>query len=115
MPSEWITNRKSLTAKKALKWENVEQRRAAIEIVGWASVLEQLHAVTIDQDEDPQIGRLVEASIPDVGKEKFLIVECGTKRIFALPVPPDMKTALQANSWTYGVDEQVIRALEVRT
>lgn len=31
------------------------------------------------------------------------------------PVPPTMTTALEANSWTYGVDTQVLKALEART
>jgi hypothetical protein len=115
IPETWITDPKSLTAKVALTWPNVEQRRAACEILGWENVLSELKAKTIDQDEDPMIGELVEVTIPDVGKEKFLRVLCGTGRKFALPVPPNMKTALEANSWTYGVDTQVLKALEART
>jgi len=42
-------------------------------------------------------------------------VRCGTGRTFALPVPPDMKTAIQANAWTYGLDPKDIFNLEVRT
>ncbi len=115
IPETWIIDPKSLTAKVALTWPNVEQRRAACEILGWENVLSELKAKTIDQDEDPMIGELVEVTIPDVGKEKFLRVLCGTGRKFALPVPPNMKTALEANSWTYGVDTQVLKALEART
>ena len=51
----------------------------------------------------------------DIGKEKFLRVLYGTKREFALPVPPDMKTALQAQSWTWGLDEKDFTIPEVRT
>ena len=36
-----------------------------------------------------------EVTIPDVGREKFLKVICGTGREFALPVPPDMTTPLK--------------------
>lgn len=115
IPAEWIENKSSLSAKTALTWENVEQRRAACEIVGWDRILQELDAKVIDTDEDEMIGQLVEVILPDIGREKFLRVKCGTGRRFALPVPPDMQTALQANSWTYGVDTQVLRALEART
>ena len=70
----------------------------------------------IDRDEDPEIGELVEVEIPEIGREKFLRVLCGTGREFALPVPPDMKTALQANSWTFGFDDfREFMKPEVRT
>ena len=84
IPETWITDPKSLTAKVALTWLNIEQRRAACEILGWESVLSELKGNTIDKDEDPMIGELVEVTIPDVGKEKFLRVLCGTGRKFAL-------------------------------
>lgn len=115
IPAEWITNKGELTAKAALTWENMEQRRAACEIVGWARVLRELNARVIESDEDPMIGTLLEVDIPDIGKEKFLKVLCGTGREFAISVPPEMKTALEANAWTYGLDGDVLRQLEVRT
>ena len=61
------------------------------------------------------IGTLLEVNLPDIGKEKFLKVLCGTGREFAIPVPPFMKTALEANAWTYGLDGDLLRDLEVRT
>lgn len=116
IPSEWIEAKKELTAKEALSWPNIEQRRCACEIIGWANVLRELNARTIDVDDDPMIGTLVEVDIPEVGKnEKFLKVLCGTGREFAIPVPPDMRTALEANAWTYGLDGDTLRYLEVRT
>ena len=116
IPREWIEDRASLTAKTALTWENVEQRRAACEILGWVNIIKELDAKVIDEDEDPMIGTLLEADIPEIGREKFLRVLCGTGREFALPVPPDMKTALQANAWTFGIDDpNELLNLEVRT
>ena len=115
VPTEWITNKSELSAKTALTWKNIEQRRAACEIVGWAQVLRELDAKTIDVDDDPMIGTLVEVTIPDVGRERFLKVICGTGSEFALPVPPDMTTALGANAWTYDLDGDTLRKLEVRT
>jgi hypothetical protein len=115
IPAEWIENKSKLTAKIALTWENIEQRRCAAEIIGWATILRELNSKVIDSDEDPMIGNLLEVDIPDIGREKFLQVICGTGRTFAIPVPPDCKTALEANAWTYGVDPNTLRDLEVRT
>jgi hypothetical protein len=112
VPKEWVTGSKP-EASKAINWPNIEQRRAACEIVGWRNVLNELSAVVIDTDDD-EIGVLLEADIPDSGKERFLKVMCGTKREFVLPVPREMKTALEANAWTYGLDKLEYKP-EVRT
>lgn len=102
IPPEWLDG-KTLTPQMALTHENLEQRRAACEILGWAQILKKLNAKTIQKNSNPQIGELLEVELPDIGKEKFLRVTCGTGREFALPVPPEMRTALEANAWTYGV------------
>lgn len=115
IPAEWIEDKASLTAQKALTWVNVEQRRAACEILGWHNILAALKAKVIDRDGDAEIGELVEVTIPDVGKERFLKVLCGTGREFALPVPPNMKTALEAQSWTWGLDKMSFTKPEIRT
>ncbi len=115
IPSEWIEHKADLTPKIALTWNNIEQRRCACEIIGWARILRELKSEVIDADDDPSIGTLLEVEIPDIGKEKFLQVLCGTGRTFALPVPPNMKTALEANAWTYGLDGKDLLNLEVRT
>jgi hypothetical protein len=89
-------------AKLALTHENLEQRRCAAEMVGWATVLANLNCKTIDSDPDPEIGRLVEVTLPDAdGPERFLIVRCATGREFALGVAIDAKTARAANASTY--------------
>ncbi len=103
IPREWIMEREKLTAEIAIGQQNVELRRCACEILGWANVIKNLKSVVIDEDADPMIGTLYEVDLPDMGKEKFLMVKCGTGRTFALPVPPQMKTALAANAWTYNL------------
>jgi hypothetical protein len=113
VPDSWILDKASLTPQQALGQENTELRRAACEIVGWAKILKELKASTIDVDL-PQIGTLVEVGLPDSGKERFLRVRCATGREFAIPVPPEMKTALQANAWTYGLGPSEFTP-EVRT
>ncbi len=104
IPSEWIQDKSNITPDICLHWSNIEQRRSACEILGWANVLDQLNAETIDEDEDDTIGKLVEVELPDAGKEKFLIAtDPNTGNPVGLPVPSDMETARQANSWTYGM------------
>ncbi len=104
IPGEWIEKPNVLTAAVALKQNNVEQRRAACEIIGWDKILHDLKSKTINRDDDPQIGELLEVSLPDAPRERFLRVQCGTGRTFAIPVPPTVKTALEANAWTYGLE-----------
>jgi hypothetical protein len=99
VPESWITQPETLTPEIALHHENVEQRRAACEILGWARILDELNAQTLDKSPNPFVGELLEVEIPDIGKEKFLRVKCGTQREFALPVPPDMQRASQAQAW----------------
>lgn len=65
-------------------------------------------------DEDAEIGILLEAEIPDSGSERFLSVKCGTGRRFVIPVPSRLKTAHEANAWTYGLDTMSFKP-EVRT
>ena len=113
IPGAWVTGQKP-SAADALTWKNIEQRRAACEIVGWNNILREANAVTINTDDDPEIGVLLEADIPDSGKERFLRVRCGTGREFVLPVPRNMATALEANAWTYGLDKIDFKP-EVRT
>jgi len=114
IPKEWVTDKENLKPETALTWENIEQRRAAAEIIGWHKVLDKLNAKVINADPDDEIGTLVEVDIPDIGKERFLRVKCGTGREFALPVPPELTTALDANAWTYGLEAKDFMP-EVRT
>lgn len=115
IPADWIEKKDQMDPATAINWPNVEQRRAAAEIIGWAKVLDQLKSKVIDKDGDPEIGELHEVNIPDIGRERFLKVQCGTGRTFALPVPPTMKTALEAQAWTWGMDVKEFKRPEVRT
>jgi len=115
VPGVWVENPESITSEVFLSHPDAEERRCACEIVGWAKVLEKMKAVVIDADGDPEIGTLMEVEIPDVGKERFIKVMCGTKREFALPVPPHMKTALEAQAWMFGLDPSEFKIPEIRT
>jgi hypothetical protein len=111
VPAEWIETPEVLTPAMALTWPNAEQRRAAVEILGWEKVLAELKPKVIDSDVDPMIGDLLQVDLPDAPGEQFLRVRCGTGRSFCLPVPKAMKTALEANAWTWGDD---VKAISVR-
>lgn len=115
LPAEWIEEPGTLTAAIALSQSNVELRRAACEMLGWATILSELNARTIDADGDPLIGTLVEVDLPDVGAQKFLRVTCGTGREFAVCVPPTTKSALAAQAWMVGLDMKQFKAPEIRT
>ena len=114
VPDEWIKD-KALTPEIAVTWANVEQRRAACEILGWANVLSALNARVINKHRNPQIGTLLEVDLPDSGPERFLQVQCGTGRTFALPVPRDVNTAMEAQAWSYGMSPAEFAIPEVRT
>ena len=115
IPENWVKGNPPSPA-EAINWPNIEQRRAACEIVGWSNILNQLDAKVIDSDSDVEIGTLLEVNLPGSGKEKFLKVTCGTGREnIVLPVPRDVKTALEANAWTYGIDDLKKFKPEVRT
>jgi hypothetical protein len=115
IPKEWVTGNKP-TAAEALKQENLELRRCACEIVGWAAILKELNARIIDSDDDPEIGSLLECKIPDSGKELFLRVQCGTKREFALLVTNSKaRTALEAQAWIHQLDLSEFVKPEIRT
>jgi len=114
IPGTWIEDKSSLTAQVALTWQNVEERRCAVEILGWDRILQELKPKVIDEDPNPEIGILLRCDLPDAPNEQFLKVKCGTGRDFVLPVPPDMKTARQANAWTYSLEPEDYN-LEIRT
>jgi hypothetical protein len=108
---------KPLTAEEALSIQNLETRRAACEIIGWHKILEDLHSIVVDRDKDPTVGELLRVAIPSDGDmifQQFLRVQCGTGRTFALMVPDECRTALEANAWTYGLRPEDYRP-EVRT
>ncbi len=106
IPSEWIYDNGTITPEVITTWSNIEQRRCACEILGWATVIKLLEAVVINKDVDETIGTLLEVTLPDIGKEKFLLVkDPNVDKLVGLPVPPEMETALEANSWTYGIDK----------
>ena len=114
IPHEWVTGSPP-SAAQAVRWENMDQRTAACEIIGWHHILDELGARTIDSDPDRSIGTLVEVDLPDHGPQKMLDCICGTGRRFALLAPDEATTALHAQSLLNDVPEWVVKNLKVRT
>lgn len=123
VPEQWIMDKDSVDPSLALNHQNAEERRCLCEILGWEKVLSKLEHKTIDVNSDPEIGELFEVRLPNVNAEsdrdafsdeRFLKVLCGTGRSFVIPVPPTMKTALEANAWTWNLSPNEYRP-EVRT
>jgi hypothetical protein len=114
VPSEWIERKAELDPRTALTWENIEQRSAAAEIIGWERIMSVLEPRVIDRNRSHTIGTLLEVDLPDAPGSRFLRVVCPTGRTFVLPVPRELTTARQANAWTYGLDAQDYE-LETRT
>jgi len=115
----WIMTPDSVDCMKVLNERNAERRRAGVEILGWERILKALKVKVLDTDPDPQIGELLETDLPDQPRQKFIRVKCGTGRQFCLPVPPEVKTALEGNAWTFGFEDvkdiEKFREYEVRT
>lgn len=116
IPEEWITDKANLKVETALTFPNLEQRRAAAEIIGWERVLAELPLKVIDTDADPMVGMLFSVRLPDTDKDThFLKVLCGTGRTFVLVADENAKTALEANAQFSNVPPEVYRLLKVRT
>ena len=112
-PGKWIKQKPE--PREAFTWRNTEQRRIACEMVGWENIFKVMNAKVVHRDKDSEIGELVliRRRLDEDG-ELFLRVRCGTGRNFILPVPPHMKTAREANAWTWGLEASEYKP-EVRT
>lgn len=118
VPAAWVEDTANVDPTLALTWPNTEQRRCLRELLGWTKVLAKLDVKVIDTDKDPQVGELIEVSLPSEtsGPARFLRVQCATKREFALRIDPKCRTALEAQAWLHGYDDATLFVLpEVRT
>jgi hypothetical protein len=139
VPENWITDPGTLDPAWAIdpSGRNSEQRRIIAEIIGWSRIVEQFRLRVVDKDDDPTIGELLEVELPpdpNWGVDaqgwipsnfdelpppvprfaRFLKVRCGTGREFVLSVPREMRTAREANAWTYALRPDELE-LEART
>jgi hypothetical protein len=111
VPDHWIADRDNLSAAEVMAESNLETRRAGIEILGWARIVDDLGGRVIEADPDPEIGSVIELNLPDLERPaRFLRVRCATGRDFALGLPPDLKARNGyslphvAQAWAAGLD-----------
>lgn len=106
VPKNWIMDKESVSPEEVLHNPNLEQRRAGCEILGWPRILDQLKAKTLDKHENPEIGTLVEVSLPESGTTRFLrVLESHSGRQFAYWVPATIETAQAAQNWIWQMPE----------
>jgi hypothetical protein len=116
VPQAWIEDKASLTAAFALTIHNTDLRRAALEIVGWHNVLRQLNGRIVAEDVDPQHGKLVDVWLPGLrNPSRFLHVQCGTGREFAVCIPRRFRTVKGAHAWLTGLPTRKFKFPAVRT
>jgi hypothetical protein len=114
IPNEW-TIQGLPSAADILAWPNAEERRCACEIVGYAQILEAVEAKVIHEGESLEQGTLYQADLPGAFGEKFLKVQCGTGRVFAMPVPESVNTVLEAQAWLHDIPVSEFSFPAVRT
>ena len=113
---EWIENPQNIPAKEILTHENLEERRAGMEIIGWDKLLDMVDAKPIDEDPDPLIGTLFSVDLPDLsGRQRMVRYQCGTGRTFAQPVPPHINSVLEAKAFLADKPLQDYTPPELRT
>ena len=116
IPEEWVTQGLP-DAQTLLRWENMEQRTVAGDVMGWDKLIEPLPQTVIDKDDDPVIGELIQVDdMPDTdGPEYYLKARCGTGRVICMNVTPSVveegcRTALEAGASTYRLPPDLYRA-----
>jgi len=110
VPAHWIEQRETLDPAEVIATENVEQRAAGAEIVGWPKMLSVLQSKTIDRHDDPEVGELIEMTLPGLTRPgRFLKAECPRNGTIVEGVPYEsdidglpIETAVAAQAWRIG-------------
>lgn len=113
IPGRWVRNKEKVTAKQIWAIDNMEERRAVIELVGADKIINDRDAVQISRD---KYGILWEVDISAGGRvhegvNTMRVVEVingtpnpdGTKKKYYLPVDRSINTAHQGVAWSYGL------------
>ena len=121
VPAAWIENPHQLTAKEALGQENTSLRIAAMQIVGWPKMIDQLSPRVVNRHPEGMAGGEllgIKKSIftPGArGEMRFLKAECPRNGIICFRVPDDTKTAHEAQAWAAGLPSDAFSLPSVRT
>lgn len=110
VPCHWIAEKDTIDPSEIIQTENVEQRAAGAAIVGWNRMLTVLNETVIDDSGDPDIGALIELTLPGLDEPgRFLKAECprngtiveGVPRVSEIDDLP-IETAIAAQAWRIG-------------
>ena len=123
VPAEWIEQRATLDPVEVLKATNTEQRAAGAAIIGWPRMLSVLKAKVIDDSGNPDIGSLIELTLPGLPEPgRFLKARCPRNGIICEGVPRvsdidglPIETALAAQAWRIGDPQSEYAHPPVRT
>lgn len=105
----WVIERPELlSVEKIDNEENAEVRRVMLELYGLEAYFENGNYELVDGDSDPHTGTLWKKSLEDDEDIYMLEMLNSTKepdghyKTYVIRVPPTMRTARQANAWSYG-------------
>jgi hypothetical protein len=123
VPPHWIEGRPNLDPNEVIKTANVEQRAAGAAICGWPKMLSVLKEKVIDQHPNPEIGSLIELSLPGLEKPgRFLKAQCPRNGTIVLGVPMisdidqlPIGTALAAQAYLNGDPQSEFQIPPLRT
>ena len=110
VPAKWIEDRANLDPNEVIKVSNVEQRAAGAAICGWQKMLSVLKQRVIDRHPNPEIGSLIELSLPGLDRPgRFLKAQCPRNGMICEGVPYvsdidglPIETAIAAQAWRLG-------------
>ena len=123
VPRSWIEERDTLDPREVIKAENVEQRAAGAAICGWPKMLGVLKAKTINAHDNPEIGELIELTLPGLREPgRFLKARCPRNGVIVEGVPRisdidglPINTAIAAQAWRIGDPQSEFTAPPRRT
>ena len=121
VPAEWIETPDALTAAVALSQTNTDMRIAAIQILGWAKMIDQLEAKVVNRHPEGLLGgELLAVAKSKIGAGtsgtmKILRAECPRNGIVAFRVPDEITTAHEAQAWKAGLPADIYRLPAIRT
>jgi hypothetical protein len=102
VPKEWIFNKGNVDPHLAITWDNVQQRRALCEILGWEKIVEHVNPKKIYED---KYGILLEIEMNDDHlPARFVKVICpSTGGKYILRVDPTVASAHEGVAATFGL------------
>ena len=114
----WVFEKpQDASVEEIINESNAEVRRAMLELQGFDVFLERARTKglveVMDEDPNPMTGTLLKITLNENGSSRerdnnevcLLRVKDGTiDKHYCLRVPPTMKTARQANAWTWGIE-----------